>query len=205
MQRLLCTRCGDSIHPDTAARNNGLCMPCVRGNQLTIEQRNEQQLKRREEERAYRESPEYRYWHSLVKRVYDEAGGFDALAHGDRLYFLINVLSGEVHNGGFDQFFSNSSGDRYAETLAALSEVGDDATLQLLREAKNALFGTKDVPPDRAARFRQMATSSPDSSQCESANELLDGLDGLFHARADEIGAVLSGIASRYRLYGGST
>lgn len=30
-QRLSCTECGASIHPDTAAQNGGLCLPCKRG------------------------------------------------------------------------------------------------------------------------------------------------------------------------------
>jgi hypothetical protein len=201
MQRLLCVRCGDSIHPDTASRNAGLCIPCTRGNQLTIEQRNEQQRKQREEERARLESPHYKYWSSLIRRVYGEPGGFKSLQHGDRLYFLINVLSGEVHNGGFDQFFSNSSGDRYAETVEALSEVGDQATLQLLREAKLALFAQEDVPVNRVARFELMATSSKEHPRYESAWNELEELDSRFYASASNVDAALDRVVEIYNLY----
>ena len=201
MERLLCVRCGDSIHPDTANRNAGLCIPCTRGNQLTIEQRNEQHRKRREEERARLESPQYKYWGSLVNRVYGDPRGFESLQHGDRLYFLINVLTGEVHNGGFDQFFSNSSGNRYAETVEALSEVGDQATLQLLREAKFTLFAEDDVPTNRVARFELMATSSKEHPRYESALKALEALDTQFYASASNVDTALDRVVAIYSLY----
>lgn len=201
MERLLCIRCGDSIHPDTAKRNEGLCLPCTRGNQLSIEQRNEQRRKVREAERAWRESPEYRYWSSLVDRVYKQPGGFGALSRGDQLYYLVNVLSGEVHNGGFDQFFSNSSGDLYYETVQALVELGDQATLSLLQEAKSTLFGAVDVPVDRVARFGYMRTSSEDHPQYAVTVHALDQLDKRFYANAESVSSLLERVAVAYDLY----
>jgi hypothetical protein len=201
MQRPLCVRCGDSIHPDTANRNADLCIPCTRGNQLSIERRNENHRKQREEERVHLESPQYKYWSSLISRVYGDQGGFGSLQHGDRLYFLLNVLTGEVHNGGFDQFFSNSSGDRYAETVAALSEVGDQATLQLLLEAKAALFAQDEVPANRVARFDLMASSSKEHPRYESAWKTLDALDKRFYASSSNVDAALDRVVKTYNLY----
>jgi Domain of unknown function (DUF4375) len=201
MQRLLCIRCGDSIHPDTAKRNNGLCVPCVRGNQLTVEQRNEQRRKERESERAWRESPEYRYWLSLVDRVYKEPGGFGALSKGDQLYYLVNVLSGEVLNGGFDQFFSNSSGDLYCETVQALVELRDQDTLNLLEEAKSTLFGPADCPVDGRARFGLMRTASEDHPLYEATVLALDQLDKRFYANAKNVSRLLERVAAAHNLY----
>jgi Domain of unknown function (DUF4375) len=200
-QRLLCTRCGDSIHPDTAAANNGLCLPCVRGNMRSIQERQEEQRQRREADRADEQSPERLYWLALVRRVYGEGRGLEALPHGDRLYWLISVLSGEVHNGGFDQFFSNSSGDLYQETVDALTEVGDETTQGLLREARAVLFGEADVPKDRVKRFHLMATAESDSPQADAASSALDVLDKRFYAHADGFGVILEGLVREYRLY----
>ena len=203
MERLLCLRCGDSIHPDTASRNAGLCMPCVRGNQLSIEQRKAQHRQAREAERARLASPEHKYWHTLVDRVYKQPGGFEVLPHGDQLYFLINVLSGEVHNGGFEQFFSNSSGNRYDETVAALTEVGAQASRALLLEAKSAIFAFADVPVDRVARCELMPTASEAHPEYDAVNAALDDLDSRFYADPDKLGEVLDRIATMYNLYPG--
>lgn len=201
MQRLLCARCGDSIHPDTAKHNGGLCLPCIRGNQLSIAERTERHRKQREEERARYESPEYKYWVSIVKQVHEQENGYENLPPGDRLYYLLNVLIGEVHNGGFDQYFSNSSGDRYAETLAALTEVGAQAPLKLLLEAKQVLFRECDVPKSQRERFELMATSTPEKPQYEAACLALDLLDKRFYASADVIDQALAEVAERYSLY----
>lgn len=205
MQRLLCARCGDSIHPDTAARNAGLCLPCVRGNQLSIEERRAQHQKQREAELARLASPEFHYWRTLIDRVYKTEAGFESLPHGDRLYYLVNVLSGEVFNGGFDQFFSNSSGDRYAETLVALSEVGAQASLDLLQQAKRALFGDRDVPVDRTIRFKLMRTSSEAHPDYKRVNETLDELDREFYKDPDNLGDVLDKVATEHKLYPSNT
>ena len=201
MQRLLCTRCGDSIHPDTAKRNDGLCIPCVRGNTLSIQERTERHRLEREQERAYRESPEYKYWLSIVKHVHEEPNGFDSLAHADRLYYLLNVLTGEVHNGGFDQFFSNSSGDRYAETVLALTEVGAEAPMQLLLKAKQVLFHENDVPLDQRERLELMPTISTEHPLHDAANLALDQLDKDFYACAEVISSALSKLAETHNLY----
>lgn len=201
MQRLLCTRCGDSIHPDTAERNSGLCIPCVRGNKLTIEERTERHRKQREQERAHYESPEYKYWVGIVRRVHDDPNGYETLSHGDRLYYLLNVLSGEVHNGGFDQFFSNSSGNRYAETLAALTELGAETSLQLLVAAKQVLFDGGDVPINQRERFEMMVTSSPEKAGYESACLALDQLDKCFYSSSAVIDGLLANVVKCHSLF----
>ena len=160
-------------------------MPCARGNILSIEQRRAQHEHAREAERAFLESSEYKFWQALVGKVYGAKHGFDSLIKGERLYFVINVLSREVHNGGFDQFFSNSSGDRYEETLDALTETGARSTLQLLQDAKAVLFGGAPVPRDRTARLAAMSTSSEDHPIYDAANSALDRLDKAFCADPD--------------------
>jgi len=182
-------------------------MPCVRGNQLTIEQRRAQQRLAREEARAEQEaqlaSPHRRYWDSLVDRIYAHPGGFDALSKGDRLYYLIYWLSCEVHNGGFDQFFSNTSGGRYNETVAALAEAGDQETLRLLQEAKAALFGEADVPVEQATRCRLMPTALEDHPRYEAVHRALDELDQRFWEGAGRLNALLEGMVVAYGLYAG--
>ncbi len=96
-----CKSCGELIHPDTAAKNGGLCRPCKGGYRANIEAGK----KRREEERIYEQSAERKHWRALVSRVYDRPSGFEALRAPEKLYFAVSCLIGEVYNGGFDQFF----------------------------------------------------------------------------------------------------
>ena len=176
-------------------------MPCVRGNTLSIEQRRAQQQQAREAERAFRESPERRYWLALVKRVYDEAQGLDSLLPSERVYYLAHVLSGEVHNGGFDQFFTNSSGDRYLDTVAALTELGALTSLERLLEAKRVLFDQANVPTDRAQRCALMATFDEDHEAHETTHAKLDELDTRFYKDPDQLGTLLERWAVTHRLF----
>lgn len=48
---------------------------------------------------------------------------------------LIHALEAEVNNGGFDQFFLNSSGRFALQTVEALHAIGADHTSKLLEEA----------------------------------------------------------------------
>ena len=75
-------------------------MPSVRGNQLSIEARTRLHEEERQAREAVYASAEYRYWTALVDRVHGEPNGFVKLPSAERLYYLVNVLSGELHNGG---------------------------------------------------------------------------------------------------------
>lgn len=48
---------------------------------------------------------------------------------------LVDALRGEVANGGFEQYFTNSSGDNVDEVLAALDLIGADMIAGILRRA----------------------------------------------------------------------
>src|SRR5438045_3506378 len=50
--------------------------------------------------------------------------GFQALTTAEQVAYCIDALEREVNNGGFEQFFVNSSGDTAAETVAALEGIG---------------------------------------------------------------------------------
>ncbi|WP_163324627.1 DMP19 family protein, partial [Enterobacter hormaechei] len=69
-----------------------------------------------------------------------------------------SVLSGEVHNGGFDQYFGNSSGDQYQAARAGLRELEAEDALALLERAAALLFGDGPVPVSQAERQLRMPT-----------------------------------------------
>ncbi len=187
MQRLPCRECGELIHPDTAAEYNGLCMPCKGGYRANIEAGK----KRREQERLYEQSAERKHWLSLVKK--ESEVGFQALSQPEKIYFALTCLIGEVYNGGFDQFFSNSSGAMYGYALSGLLEIEAHGTAALLEEAKVVLFGSERVPLDRQERNNAMRQVGNDSR--------LNALDKSFWADSEGLGERCKQYATHHALY----
>jgi hypothetical protein len=69
-----------------------------------------------------------------IDKKYYEAG-FKALTESEQGIFCMLGLEREVNNGGFDQFFLNSTGEYKAETLDSLRRIGASYTASLLEEA----------------------------------------------------------------------
>ncbi|MFN7941614.1 MAG: DUF4375 domain-containing protein [Thermoanaerobaculia bacterium] len=82
---------------------------------------------------------------------------FSHLSEPERNFIVAWVLSGEVGNGGFDQYFFNTSGDQATLAPAALRAVGA-ADAAALAEQANMLFGAAGPPADRAKRWAAMDT-----------------------------------------------
>lgn len=145
-----CRMCGVSILKRTADRNDGLCVPCKKGYRDNIEKSREYYRNERELDRN---CPFRAYWRDLVRRVHMENGGLGCLSDDEKTYFAVNVLNGEVFNGGFVQFFDNSSGAYYRHAELGLMQLKASDRLALLRAAKNEIFGSDPVPADQAQRF----------------------------------------------------
>ncbi|MEX5329670.1 DMP19 family protein [Pseudomonas paraeruginosa] len=193
--RLPCRACGHLILPVTAARNDGLCMPCQGGYRQNIEDGK----RFHEQRRRYLESPRALYWSALVTRVHGDGAGFAGLSPAEQTYFAVSVLSGEVNNGGFDQYFGNSSGDQYPAACAGLRELQAEEALALLERAATLLFGNGPVPGSQAERQLRMPTWAEDPDRdCEAA---LDALDTRFYALADALDERLLAHARRHALF----
>jgi len=81
---------------------------------------------------------------------------------------LIDDLEGEINNGGFDQFFFNSAGDRTAQIVDALEAIGAVHTASIVRAAA-AKFPGGMAPADRATRQGLLVESvSPESEAFEA-------------------------------------
>ncbi|BDT71479.1 hypothetical protein os4_10010 [Comamonadaceae bacterium OS-4] len=189
IQRLPCKTCGELIHPDTAAKNNGLCMPCKGGYRANIEA----SKRRREEDRLHEKSAERQHWLQLVRRVHETQEGFQKLSPPEKTYFAVSCLIGEVYNGGFDQFFSNSSGALYAHALDGLLEMQAEECAAQLAKAKQLLFGESVIPLDQVKRNAKMRQ--------EASNPELDALDKRFWADPEGLGERCMQFAKAHSLY----
>jgi hypothetical protein len=178
-ERVTCRACGTHILPITAEKTGGLCMPCKGNYRQSIED----SRRRLEEDKKYRASPPWKHWLSLVKRVHESGAGFDGLSPEEQKFFATRVLIGDVYNGGFHQYFSNSSGDYYSRASEMLIEIGAQSTLRLLREAKALLFGERPVPANQAER--NVALSRIEQNQAEM--DKLERVDAAFWKDPDSL------------------
>lgn len=170
-----CRACGNPILASTGARTGGLCMPCKGGYRENIEHGKQRAVERRE----YLASPQALYWSALVHRVYHTDEGFAGLALAEQHYYAVSTLSGEVYNGGFEQYFGNSSADHYLIACAGLRALGAVQTLALLEQARSILFGPHPVPLEQSERQLLMPTyAEQGDADCEAA---LDALDTRFY------------------------
>jgi hypothetical protein len=117
--------------------------------------------------------------------VHETQNGFASLSRAERQYFAVGLLEGEVYNGGFHQYFFNSSGDSYLYAIEGLEAIGALQALQLLRKAKQIVFGFAE-PPQSTGRRRALLHSVENACEVRLAS-----LDSLFRKDPDSLGAKL--------------
>jgi Domain of unknown function (DUF4375) len=83
---------------------------------------------------------------------------------------LVGALEAEINNGGFDQFFFNSAGDKTAETIEALAAIGAHHTANIVRRAASRFPGGM-PSPDRDKRQEDLERISPDSDAFEDEDQ----------------------------------
>ena len=160
-------------------------MPCKQGNRENIERSKEYWRKQREY------NPLRELWKSLVQRVDRPEPGFSGLNSAEKLYFSLRVLEGEVYNGGFHQFFYNSSGEFYDQVVDGLTRLQAFASLKLLSEAKEILFGDADVPADRTERYNLMENRPETGAESTPRRIRLEEIDKAYWKNPDSLGAKL--------------
>lgn len=81
--------------------------------------------------------------------------GYDSLTQPEKVLNRVYWLESEINNGGFEQFFINSSGDYALDTPAALDEIGAHQTALLVKRAIDIFPGG--LPPrDRKQRIEKL-------------------------------------------------
>lgn len=181
--RMPCGTCGKLILPSTFEKTGGLCMPCKGGYRKSIED----SIRQQDEDRRYRASPPWKHWLSLVERVHKTPDGFSGLTLQEQKFFALRVLGGAVYSGGFNQYFSNSSGDYYAHAIEALEEIGATESLRILLQAKTAIFGENSVPSTQAERFSVYPEIPEEDIPGPEWMNRLEALDNQFWKDPDRI------------------
>lgn len=195
-----CVRCGAQILPGTAAKTSGMCMPCSRGYRDSLED----SRRRYAEERRRERDPYNAFWSTLTKRVYASAPeSANQPSEPERRYFAVRMLVGEVFNGGFEQYFWNSSSSYYMTARKGVIEMGAVVTLGLLGLAKDAIFGANEVPIDVALR-RSFLVEARSGESLEHVRELLNRLDREFWSNTEAMDVRLERYVIKHRFLEGN-
>jgi len=116
--------------------------------------------------------------------------GEQDLSDEERIVLAVEALEREVNNGGFAQFFSNSSGQYTPIIVAALVHIGCTETANIASGAINAL-GTEDFSPE--------ALEAALESEDEERDEQLDECDGLYSGTGEDIAGKLFEFVSAHQ------
>ena len=149
------------------------------------------------------------YW-ELVDPIWDKISiwdepeaflaQFNAAPEVSRTLFAAHWCESEICNGGFDQFFSNSTGVLAPEGVQAFRAIGMPATAAVIERAM-AAFGPR-YPRDRAERQGALEAIEaaaggdrprPFESLDDSFFSLVDEENGGFDAAADGYAARTTG------------
>jgi len=136
------------------------------------------------------------YW-SIVEPVWDAIDiysgpdlfmqTFGSVPRASGLLFAAHFCQSEICNGGFQQFFGNSTGVLAAEAVEGFHEIGQHQVAALIEKAMS-LFGSE-YPRDRRERETRLEQVSRSS---------LDALDDLFYSLIDSEAGGFTAAADRY-------
>lgn len=104
----------------------------------------------------------------------------DRLTGPQKSFYFNQNLEREINNGGFNQFFYNSSGNFAHETLASLQSIGANRTADILQQAIDQ-FPKSTVPKDRPERQNILEQIE------EKADEVWEQLDQKFYKYVDNL------------------
>ena len=166
VEKVECLECGKPVPASVASKRNGLCLRC-----------------------SANRNPFYVLYSSLVEQVCSSTTGFDSLSDAAKRYYALNLFQNEVNNGGFHQFFFNTSGSYHGLIENGLIDFNEPQTLELLRQAKQIVFPNIPVPVDAETRRGLMPAPTPD------VMSKLDALDQLFYGSPDTLTPKLEAFA----------
>ncbi|NOT52744.1 MAG: DMP19 family protein [Chitinophagaceae bacterium] len=104
----------------------------------------------------------------------------DPLTEPQKNFYYNQELEREINNGGFSQFFYNSSGDFAHETLTSLRAIGATKTANILQQAIDQ-FPDSIVPKERLHRQNILEQIH------DKAGEIWDQLDEKFYKYEDNL------------------
>ena len=129
---------------------------------------------------------------NFIGELCDYGDDFSKLTDKQKLFYLNQNLEREINNGGFNQYFCNSSGDNAHETILSLRAICADKTAAILQKAIDQ-FPDKTVPKDRDERVEIIEQIE------ETANEVWEELDKTFFEYEDDLNTLNIEYVKKYK------
>jgi hypothetical protein len=129
---------------------------------------------------------------NFIGELCDYGDDFSKLTDHQKLFYLNQNLEREINNGGFNQYFCNSSGDNAHETSLSLKAIGADTTADILQKAIDQ-FPNKTVPKDRDERTEIVEQIE------EVADEVWGELDEKFFEYEDDLNTLNIKYVKKYK------
>ena len=107
---------------------------------------------------------------NFISELCSYGENMDKLTEPQEQFYYNQCLEREINNGGFNQYFINSSGDFAHQTIQSLIAIGANTTADILQKAINQ-FPDKKVPQDRDERIEIVEQIE------ETATEIWEELD----------------------------
>lgn len=117
---------------------------------------------------------------NFIGELCEYGNHYNKLTEPQKLFYFNQNLEREINNGGFNQFFCNTSGENAHETILSLKAIGADKTSDILQKAIDQ-FPNKIVPKNRDERTEIVEQIE------ETANEVWDNLDQKFYEYEDDL------------------
>jgi hypothetical protein len=117
---------------------------------------------------------------NFIGELCNYGDNMEVLTEPQKNFYLNQNLEREINNGGFNQYFINSSGDFAHETVQSLKVIGANHTADILQKAIDQ-FPNKKVPKDRDERIETVEEIE------ETAIEVWEELDQELFKYVDDL------------------
>jgi hypothetical protein len=129
---------------------------------------------------------------NFIGELCEYGDDYDKLTEPQKQFYLNQNLEREVNNGGFSQYFTNSSGDNTHETISSLKAIAAYKTADILQKAIDQ-FPDKTVPKGRNERVEIVEQIE------EVANKVWDELDQTFFKYEDNLNLLNIGFVRKHK------
>ena len=120
---------------------------------------------------------------SMISHLCDKSNygdNMEKLSPAEQIFFICTILEQEVNNGGFDQFFCNSSGNFANRIVDAFLTIGAEEIASICKDALAAF--PESLPEDWAERQEYL-----DETSTEEIQDILSACDDRFYEYPEDL------------------